>query len=85
MIKECYDIGSADWADYTPPVDEACHIKAQFDYLNFINNENTVNIIYKRLKCHIKKILYNCIYFFIRPTIIHCLRYKVLMQKKLRM
>ena len=20
-FKECYDIGSADWADYTPPVD----------------------------------------------------------------
>ena len=43
-FKECYDIGSADWADYTPPVDEACHIKAQYDYLNFINNENTVNV-----------------------------------------
>ena len=43
-FKECYDIGSADWADCTPPVDEACHIKAQYDYLNFINNENTVNV-----------------------------------------
>ena len=43
-FKECYDIGSADWADYTPQVDEACHIKAQYDYLNFINNENTVNV-----------------------------------------
>lgn len=43
-FKECYDIGSADWADYTPPVDEASHIKAQYDYLNFINNENTVNV-----------------------------------------
>lgn len=43
-FKECYDIGSDDWADYTPPVDEACHIKAQYDYLNFINNENTVNV-----------------------------------------
>lgn len=43
-FKECYDIGSADWADYTPPVDEACHIKAQYDYLNFINSENTVNV-----------------------------------------
>lgn len=43
-FKECYDICSADWADYTPPVDEACHIKAQYDYLNFINSENTVNV-----------------------------------------
>ena len=25
-------------------IDEACHIKAQYDYLNFINNENTVNV-----------------------------------------
>ena len=41
-FKECYDIGSDDWADYTPPVDEACHIKAQYDYLNFINNENNM-------------------------------------------
>ena len=27
-----------------PPEDEACHIKAQYDYLLFINNEDKVNV-----------------------------------------
>ena len=43
-FKKCYAIGCSGWADYNPPVDEACHIKVQYDYLNFINNENTVNV-----------------------------------------
>ncbi|MBS5313232.1 MAG: hypothetical protein KHY53_10195 [Clostridiales bacterium] len=43
-FKKCYTIGCSGWADYNPPEDEACHIKAQYDYLNFINNENTVNV-----------------------------------------
>lgn len=43
-FKKCYAIGCSGWADYNPPEDEACHIKAQYDYLNFINNENTVNV-----------------------------------------
>ena len=43
-FKMCYAIDRSGWADYNPPEDEACHIKAQYDYLNFINNENTVNV-----------------------------------------
>ena len=43
-FKKCYAIGCSGWADYNPPEDEACHIKAQYDYLNFIINENTVNV-----------------------------------------
>lgn len=43
-FKKCYAIGCSGWADYNPPEDEACHIKAQYDYLTFINKENTVNI-----------------------------------------
>lgn len=43
-FKKCYAIGCSGWADYNPPEDEACHIKAQYDYLNYINNENTVNV-----------------------------------------
>lgn len=43
-FKKCYTIGCSGWADYNPPEDEACHIKSQYDYLNFINNENTVNV-----------------------------------------
>lgn len=43
-FKKCYAIGCSGWADYNPPEDEACHIKAQYDYLAFINNEDKVNV-----------------------------------------
>ena len=43
-FKDCFHINESDWADYTPPEDEACHIKAQYDYLNYINNEQKVNV-----------------------------------------
>lgn len=43
-FKKCYTIGGSGWADYNPPEDEACHIKAQYDYLIFINNEDKVNV-----------------------------------------
>ena len=43
-FKKCYAIGCSGWADYNPPEDEACHIKAQYDYLTFINSEDKVNV-----------------------------------------
>ena len=43
-FKKCYAIGCSGWADFNPPEDEACHIKAQYDYLLFINNEDKVNV-----------------------------------------
>ena len=43
-FKDCFHVDGPGWADYTPPEDEACHIKAQYDYLNFINNEQKVNV-----------------------------------------
>lgn len=43
-FKKCFDIGCSGWADYNPPEDEACHIKAQYDYLLFINNEDKVSV-----------------------------------------
>lgn len=43
-FKKCYAIGCSGWADYNPPEDEACHIKTQYDYLTFINNEDKVNV-----------------------------------------
>lgn len=49
-FKMCYAIDCSGWADYNPPEDEACHIKAQYDYLNFINNENTVNVRSQAMK-----------------------------------
>lgn len=43
-FKKCYAIGCSGWADFNPPENEACHIKAQYDYLLFINNEDKVNV-----------------------------------------
>ncbi len=43
-FKECYAIGCSGWANFNPPEDEACHIKAQYDYLLFINNEDRGNV-----------------------------------------
>lgn len=43
-FKKCYATGCSGWADYNPPEDEACHIKAQYDYLIFINNDDKVNV-----------------------------------------
>lgn len=43
-FKKCYDIGCSGWANFNPPEDEACHIKAQYDYLVFINNEDKINV-----------------------------------------
>lgn len=41
-FKKCFDIGGSDWAGFNPPEDEDCHIKAMYDYLLFINNEDKV-------------------------------------------
>lgn len=43
-FMKCYAIGCSGWASFNPPEDEACHIKAQYDYLLFINNEDKVNV-----------------------------------------
>ena len=49
-FKKCYDIGGSGWANFNPPEDEACHIKAQYDYLLFINNEDNVNVLGQSLR-----------------------------------
>lgn len=43
-FKKCFDIGCSGWADFNPPEDEECHIKAQYDYLLFINNEDKIRV-----------------------------------------
>lgn len=43
-FKKCFDIGCSGWADFNPPEDEECHIKAQYDYLLFINNEDKISV-----------------------------------------
>lgn len=43
-FKKCFGFESDGWADYDPPEDEACHIKAQYDYLVFINESDKVNV-----------------------------------------
>jgi hypothetical protein len=43
-FKKCFDIGCSGWANFNPPEDETCHIKAQYDYLKFINNEDEISV-----------------------------------------
>lgn len=43
-FKKCFAIDCSGWAGYNPPEDEASHIRAQYDYLTFINNEDNVNV-----------------------------------------
>lgn len=43
-FKKCYTVGYSGWAEFNPPEDEACHIKAQYEYLLFINSEDKVNV-----------------------------------------
>ena len=43
-FKECYDIDCSGWAGFNPPENEACHIKAQYDYLSFINKDDKINV-----------------------------------------
>jgi hypothetical protein len=43
-FKKCFDIGCLGWADFKPPEDEACHIKAQYDYLLYINNDDKIGV-----------------------------------------
>jgi hypothetical protein len=43
-FKKCFDIGCSGWANFNPPEDETCHIKAQYDYLKFINNEDKISV-----------------------------------------
>jgi hypothetical protein len=43
-FKKCFCIEGSDWAGFNPPEDEACHIKAQYDYLMFINNDDKISV-----------------------------------------
>lgn len=43
-FKECFGFGVNGWASFNPPEDESCHIKALYDYLMFIHNDNNVNV-----------------------------------------
>lgn len=44
-FKDCFPIGGADWAKFNPPEDEACHIKAQYDYIQYICNESNTDVM----------------------------------------
>lgn len=43
-FKKCFGIECSGWADFNPPEDEKSHIKAQYDYLLFINNEDKISV-----------------------------------------
>ena len=41
-FRECFDMGCSGWASIKPPKDTNCHIKAMYDYMVFINNEDKI-------------------------------------------
>lgn len=41
-FKVCFDCEAYDWVNFNPPEDEACHIKAMYDYLIYINTEEKI-------------------------------------------
>ncbi len=41
-FKECFSFEQSGWADFNIPADEACHIKAQYDYMTFINDSDAM-------------------------------------------
>lgn len=43
-FRECFGIDNSGWADYNPPEDENRHIKAQYDYLSYINSEDRLSV-----------------------------------------
>lgn len=43
-FKECFKIDGQDWNEISPPVDESCHIKAQYDYISYLI-ENNIDIL----------------------------------------
>lgn len=43
-FRECFGIDNSGWADFNPPEDENRHIKAQYDYLLYINSEDRLSV-----------------------------------------
>ncbi|MDD4493588.1 MAG: hypothetical protein PHV32_04455 [Eubacteriales bacterium] len=51
-FKECFKIDGQDWNEIDPPVDESCHIKAQYDYITYLC-ENKTDVLSAALGyCH---------------------------------
>lgn len=44
-FKDCFDVNSSGWAKFNPPEDEACHIRALYDYLDFIHSQEKINVM----------------------------------------
>lgn len=43
-FKECFLIESDGWANYNIPKDEGCHLKAQYDYMMFIDSTEQISV-----------------------------------------
>ncbi|MBR5597078.1 MAG: hypothetical protein IKW30_06705 [Lachnospiraceae bacterium] len=43
-FKQCFQIETNGWSDFNIPTDEACHLKAQYDYMIFINETDKINV-----------------------------------------
>lgn len=52
-FKSCFRIEDRDsWVRFIPPEDENCHIKAQYDYITYIDKDDTVNVWGQAMNYH---------------------------------
>jgi hypothetical protein len=49
-FKKCFLIEDTEWNRINIPEEEACHIKAQYDYMNFILSEDKRSVINEALQ-----------------------------------
>ncbi len=49
-FKKCFIIDTSDWATFNIPLNEECHIKAQYDYLTYIDSSEKVTVRSQALK-----------------------------------
>lgn len=43
-FKQCFIIETSGWSDFNIPTDESCHLKAQYDYMTFINESEKMSV-----------------------------------------
>lgn len=43
-FKDCFKIDENDWSDFDFPTDEAQHIKAQYDYMSYIDENEKISV-----------------------------------------
>ncbi len=49
-FKKCFGFDNDGWAENHIPEDEACHIKAQYDYMTYIHSEKKTNVLAQAMR-----------------------------------